>query len=60
MHPTIVQAVATQQSAEMRAHAAAARARDRRRARPAGPLAWFARIPTFRSAPQPVRDPEAA
>ena len=38
MHPVIIQAVATERSAEMRAHAAAARqALQTRRSRPAGP-----------------------
>jgi hypothetical protein len=64
MHPVIIQAVATERSAEMRAHAAAARqALQTRRSRPAGPrrrLAWFVRIPTFRPAPRPRHDPETA
>ena len=61
MHPVIVQAAATERSAEMRAHAAAARrARDGRRARPGRPVAWLARIPKSRPAPRPLRGPEAA
>ncbi len=61
MHPVIVQAAATERSAEMRAYAAAARrARASRRARPARPLAWLARVPKSRPAPRPLRGPEAA
>jgi hypothetical protein len=60
MHPVIVQAVATERSAEMQAHAAAARRARDSRARPARPLGWFARIPKARPAPRPLRDPEAA
>ena len=60
MHPVIVQAAATERSAEMRAYAAAARrARASRRARP-GHLGLVARVPKSRPAPRPLRGPEAA
>ena len=61
MHPVIIQAVATERSEQMRAHAAVARqARDSRASRPARRPPWFARIPRSRPAPRPLRDPEAA
>jgi hypothetical protein len=61
MHPVIIQAVATERSKQMRAHAAAARqARDSRPSRPARRPAWLARIPRSRPAPRPLHDPEAA
>jgi len=43
MHPVIIQAVATERSEQMRAHAAVARqARDSRASRPARRPPWFA------------------
>ena len=56
MHPVIIQAVATERSEQMRAHAAVSRLPCHRRVRPP----WFARIPRSRPAPRPLRDPEAA
>jgi hypothetical protein len=64
MHPTIIQAVATERAADMQAHAAAARrAREIRRPGQAGAArhpGWLVRTLRLRPSPRPLRDPRAA
>ena len=63
MHPTIIQAVATERAADMQAHAATARRAREIRSGRAGATrhpGWLVRTLRLRPVPRPLRDPRAA